>query len=221
MKLTLSHLLWTCSAVLAVLAGFSVWRLAGRQAELENAAADTRRCAQLAADIQALRELPQFAVLEAESDETTATRIEEAARAAALPGHKPGLPGRAITLIQPQSPQRLSDSPYQVRPYRIDLVGVTLEQLVVFAHHLADESRGMTVRDLRMRDASVDSDQRGRELWDVELTLTQLIFSPNSRPSVSSTHHAPRFQRKSFHDESGIRPTVAAVIAGSRLDRRL
>ena len=215
MSQSTSRLLAALCGVLFIVALSSYWRLSSSSAELELEARDTGRCAQLAADIKALRELPRFAVLEATSAEMTAKRIEEAASVSRLPG-------RAISLIRPQSPFRLSDSPYQVRPYRIELTAVTLQQLIAFAHHLADESRGMTVRDLRIRDASRDSNRRGPELWSVELTLTQLIFSPNSRQSISSRPSVSRSERRSLHNESGSRSgIVAAANAGSRWGRGL
>ena len=129
---------------------------------------------QLAAEIRRLREAPTFAAVGADSQRSIARRIEEALRESGLSED------RVLRIQPPNQPYRLSDSPYQVYPTRIELQNVTLPQLVDFAYALHDASKGLTVTDVRLwppRSAT----RAGAERWSVEVTLTQLAFSPKTR----------------------------------------
>jgi hypothetical protein len=139
---------------------------------------DARTCRDLASEMTALRELPQFAVLEAESVETIFGHIQRAVESALLPP-------KSLVRVQPSAPSYLGDSSYRIRPIRLELEEVTMRQLITFAHHLVDENRGLTVRDLEFWHAGTDSSSAPGERWSAELTLTQLIFSPMTRHSAT------------------------------------
>jgi hypothetical protein len=162
-------------ASLLVAAVFSYWQSRAVSATLAAEQRDARACVDLAAEIEELRALPQFAVLEEESEETILGHIEQAAESVSLQS--------ALVGIQPIPLSYLGDSPYRIRAIRLDLRSVSLEQIVSFAHQLADENRGMTIRDLEFWQFGADRRRTGPELWNAKLTLTQLIFSPMRRQS--------------------------------------
>ena len=132
------------------------------------------RMTQLAAEIRRLREAPTFAAVGADSQQSIARRIEEALRESGLSED------RVLRIQPPNQPYRLSDSPYQVYPTRIELQNVTLPQFVDFAYALHDASKGLTVTDVRLW-APRSATGVGAERWSVEVTLTQLAFSPKTR----------------------------------------
>ena len=132
------------------------------------------RLAQVVAEIQRLRDVPTFAAVGADSQRSIARRIEEALRETGLSED------RVLRIQPPNQPYRLGDSPYQVYPTRIELQNVTLSQLVDFAYALHDASKGLTVTDLRLW-APRSATGVGAERWSVEVTLTQLAFSPKTR----------------------------------------
>ena len=150
---------------------FAQLRSAERRFELaQNELVESRR---LAREIAELRELPQFAALESATDESISARIDAAAA-------EVGLSPTTIVRIQPQSPAWIDDTPYRVRPTRVELVDVTVRELVQFSHSLIDEAGGMTVRDVRLWSSEPDSSTR-TEKWSAEITLTQMTFSPKTR----------------------------------------
>jgi len=94
------------------------------------------------------------------------------------------VPGR-IVRIDPRSARRIGDTPYEEQPTRVELRELTLEQIVSFLSKVVREERGTEVTELRLKPARTggvnaeDSPVSGQvELWDAEVTLTALAFSP-------------------------------------------
>jgi hypothetical protein len=160
--------------VLAVLAVSGYVRMDASQAAMQAALLDVRECRRLLAEIAALQELPPFAALEADSQNGIRQRIEQATQTARIPE-------ASLVRIQPQPPIRLNDSEYRLWSTKLELSNVTLQQLVTFSHALADEERGLTVRDLRLWSNSNDSTAGSHEPWSAEINLTQVTFFPTSR----------------------------------------
>jgi len=159
-------------AALLVLIGYR--RMNAEAAAMRNASEEVRQCQRLVAEIAQLQELPQFAALEADTAKTIRERIEAATLAARLPAG-------SLVRIEPQSPMRLGDFEYRVWATRLELSNVTLRQITEFSHALADEQRGLTVRDLRLWSTASESTAGASETWSAEATLTQVTFSPKSR----------------------------------------
>ena len=160
---------------LALLAAYSYARMHNSGQAVISALEDDAACRKLSGEILELRKLPQFAVLESGELEPVTERIETAASASQLPT-------ATILRIQPQPPTRIGDSSYRVRTTRVELRDVTLAQVVRFARELADESRGLTVRDLRLWNPQGASRAlTNPEIWSAEITLTQLTFAPPAR----------------------------------------
>lgn len=98
----------------------------------------------------------------------TTGRIEQAARQA-------GISASGLAHINPQSPQRLGDSPYKQKPTQVILKNVTLEQLVKMAHTLGAQADSLLPKSLRVT-APRNADTGG--FWNAELVLTYLIYDP-------------------------------------------
>jgi len=158
--------------VLAALFGYLKMNAAA--AAMQTASQDVAACRTLVAEITELQDLPQFAALEADRPQTIRESVEQATKTARLPA-------ASLIRIQPQPPFRLGNSEYRLWPTRLELNAVTLQQVTSFAHALADEQRGLTVRDLRLWTPTSESTAGSGETWSAEITLTQVTFSPKSR----------------------------------------
>jgi len=159
---------------LVVLAMLGYLKMNASAAAMQAASQDMSECRKLLEDIAALRELPQFAALEADSPKSMRQRIDQATQSAQLPE-------ASLIRIQPQPPIRLANSEYRLWSTRLELSNVTLRQITTFSHALVDEQRGLTVRDLRLWTNSSDSTAGRQEPWSAEITLTQVTFYPTSR----------------------------------------
>ena len=174
--------LW-CGLLLLVTAGY--WSMQRSYNRLVEAQRQTQLCEKLAADIQSFQGRPGFAALGVDSPRTITSRAEHAEQ-------KAKIPATALTRIEPQSAVRLRDSDYRIRPTRLELRGVSLEQVLAFSHAMIDEGQGTTIRDLRLTatngsvaasSMATTGNQNVNEAdsWTAELVLTQLIFSPLRR----------------------------------------
>ena len=161
---------WLSGLVLAM-AVVTAWSH-GKLQESRDAAAATSRdlsdCRRLAADIRRLRQQPAVASGRELQVAELAQRIERAAVDA-------GVSPQAIVRIAPESARRLSETPYRERPTRVDLRGVSLRQLVGFLHRLSAAGPDLQARHLRV---SAPRTSGASALWNVELTLSQLIYTP-------------------------------------------
>jgi hypothetical protein len=138
-----------------------------------------QECDRLVNELERFRNAPRMASLEVERPDRIAARVTAAASDA-------NLSPLAILSIDPQTPVRIGRTAYQTRATQIVLQDATLAQVAVFAGGLEEPSAGMVVRDLSLsRSRSVVEDER--ELWNVRLTLTQMIFSPAPQVNTSQS----------------------------------
>jgi len=151
-------------------ASYSVMR--SRADRFDRAAKSVQRCQELIDKIQRLKTAPKLAALKADSSTGLSERIE-------LARDTIGIPQSSLIRIEHQPAVRLGRSQYRVTPTRVELKDVTLRELVQLAHSLADESNGLTVRDLAF--SRGNRQDTPVERWEGEFTLTQLIFSPTTR----------------------------------------
>lgn len=163
-----SGVLW-CGLLLLVGLGFSTLRAS--QSRFKESQRQVQECEKLVNEIKALQSRPGFAAFDVDSARTITARAEEALS-------KANLPPTSLIRIEPQPAVRLRDTDYRVRPTRLQLRGVTLKQVVAFAHAMTGEARGTTVRDLRL---NASGEVEEFDAWTAELVLTQLIFSPAGR----------------------------------------
>ena len=82
-------------------------------------------------------------------------------------------------------PQRIGRTDFLQRSTTIKLAPSTMVAILKFCEALRDEQTGTIVRDLRLTqpEARQRAQQRGgeQEKWGVEMTLTQMIFSPKNK----------------------------------------
>lgn len=160
----------------ALLLASVIWGYCSMRASKERlalAAEQEQKSRGIAKEIQQLRDRPGFAALNVDSPHTITMRAEAARQQAAFPA-------AAVLRIQPQGAVQLRDSPYRMRPTRLELRGVTLKQVIQFAHAMIDESQGTTIRDLRLTlgNRSGNELENSLDYWTAEMVLTQLIFAP-------------------------------------------
>lgn len=117
--------------------------------------------------IQAIQDRPALASDREQLEAETTGRIEQAATEA-------GIRQESLAHINPQRPQRIGDSVYKHKPTQVLLRKVTLDQTVKMMHAFGGED-GLQPVSLRL--SSPRRDDTG-PLWDVELTLTYLIYAP-------------------------------------------
>lgn len=146
-------------------------------ASLEDLAAAQSRSPQ----ILALRQKPDRAARESRSQVALAKVIEESAT-------QSGIKAAQIVSIEPQSPRRVADTQYEEYATLVRVEGATLAELAKLVVTLRGQNTGnypLSVSSLRIAVPfqAAKSTGEATEAWNIELTLTYLVYSPKSRPS--------------------------------------
>ncbi len=157
-------------AISLVVASVSLYRSA--KAAARNSVDGYSDCQRLIHDIEGFRSAPRIASLEVEPPDRIAARVTTAAADAEL---SPA----SILSVDPQIPARIGRTDYQIRATQIVLQNASLGQIARFVTGLEEVAEGLVVRDLNLN-RSPSQGENGVELWNVRLTLTQMIFSPIS-----------------------------------------
>jgi hypothetical protein len=131
--------------------------------------------------ITLLRLKPDRAARESRSQVALAKTIEESAT-------RSGLKPTQVVSIEPQSPRRVADTPYEEYATLVRIEAVTLGELAKLAEAIREESSAdhpLQVSALRVAVPfqTGKSTDESVEAWNVELTLTYLVYSPKSRES--------------------------------------
>ena len=162
---------------------FSVSLFRSAKVAAQNAANAHAECLRFVDEIKRFRDSPRIASLDVEPPDRIAARVTSAAANSEL---SPA----SIVSVDPQSPVRIGRTEYQIRATQIALQNASLRQIAGFVSGLEEPSSGMIVRDLSINRSRVQAVVTSRltrvaagessELWNVRLTLTQMIFSPIS-----------------------------------------
>ena len=161
------QLIWIVSLVV-LLAG--VWwsydsMVSGRQSAL-NASLDARKCQQLSEQIRAIMDTPQVASSQELKGTALLQRIDQAAGEINMPSPKK---------ISPQPATRVGENKaYKEKPARVEWDGVSMQQLMTVLYTLTMQEAGLRVKSIEMR----GSKNNNRSLWDVNVTLAQLVYDP-------------------------------------------
>lgn len=163
-----------------MLAGFvalSIWsylQLKQNRGASAAAAASLQECRELAGQIHDLRAQPLRAGLWAHSRTELAERIEESANNAQVPfAH--------VMRIDPLGARRIDNTAYLQQATSVQLESITLKQLVTLVSSLTESDGGLQVPAIRLLvSKNAPRASTGAEIWDAEVTLTYLIFSPTS-----------------------------------------
>ena len=157
-------------AISLIVASLSLYRSA--KVAAQNAIDGYTECNRLVKDIEGFRSAPRIASLEVEPPDRIAARVTSAVADGKLSTS-------SILSVDPQTPVRIGRTEYQIRATQIVLQNASLEQVAAFVTGLEEASEGMIVRDLLLN-RSPSQGENGLELWNVRLTLTQMIFFPIS-----------------------------------------
>ena len=121
-----------------------------------------------------LRDKPELIVAELRSSLQIAQFIAAAMTVAEIPEEN-------LIRIEPRGTQRIAKTPYLQQPFHLELQRITMPQLVRFLHHLSVHYR-LETNDLRLhvlREHLIkEEEEEGPELWNTELVLTNVLFSP-------------------------------------------
>jgi hypothetical protein len=158
---------------LLVVVAVSGLRLKESRASAIQATANLEKCRQLSAQIAALSERPVHASLGETASAIFVRRVEESASKAQIEPAK-------LMRIDPQPARRIGDTSYLEQPTFVDLKQVTLAQLVTFLEECTAGDTKLTVTALRLTAPRENLPTADSESWSVEVTLTQLVFSPQS-----------------------------------------
>lgn len=158
---------------------FLGWRLASSHSDALHAAEHTAEVDDLAGQIERLRVMPLQIEDTVRSGESLAQCAEAAARTA-------GLDPTRLVHIAPSAPQRLDGMPYMEQRTEIELREVTLRQMSEFCLAIPQHIPGVHIPTLNMRlppRADFANPESSHETWNVQLTLTSHIYTPNIPPS--------------------------------------
>jgi len=139
-------------------------------------ATELAACEAFATQIKALRDKPAVAQAGGLSDRALGERITAASNRAGLAGDQ------WLQSVEPQRARALGDLPYQLKPTRFALRGVTLVQLASFLHYLTGDA-GLSVHDLRFRTPHGDA---ATDVWNAEATVTYLIYAPSKKTGLEN-----------------------------------
>ncbi len=164
-------------AVLAVYSIFSLMDARSASKRLDDARQDFSEVASKLVQIDRLKTAPRVAALQLESPAEITNRISAARESA-------GLAQSSLLREQPSAPQRVGRSDFELRSTTVQLAPSTLDQILKFCDSLRDEETGTVVRDLRLsvpQNRSSQASSGGKEEWEAEMILTQMIFSPKAK----------------------------------------
>lgn len=156
--------------------GASYWYYSKSASRLDISADSLRHCEQIATSIRLVRESPHRARIQTWSQDDLGTVIEKAAADAQLARDR-------VLRIDPQPPKRIGKTDYQEQLTEVELLAVTLRQLVDFVFNVTSSDDQLEISTLRMRMPHESQSLANPELWLADVILTQRVYAPtNSEP---------------------------------------
>jgi len=153
--------------------GASYWHYSTSASRLIAAMDNLRSCEQLAEEIGNAQRSPQRASLQTWSQDDLGTAVESAAADAQLARDR-------VLRIDPQAPKRIGKTDYLEQATEVELLAVTLRQLVDFLFVVASNDDQLEIDTLRMRVPHETNDSAGPETWLADVVLTQRIYAPTT-----------------------------------------
>ncbi|MCC7409667.1 MAG: hypothetical protein IT442_16500 [Phycisphaeraceae bacterium] len=164
-----------------VLAAMSTWFMTSSRAWALSAGNDLHQARQFVHRIRELRQRPQRVASQELLEPELAKKIESAATAA-------NLATSAFDRIEPQSPQRVSNTPYLELTTRLSLRQVPLASLLGFLYNVSTDEANLSVKEIRLSAPRSDAEAAG-EAWNAEVALAYWIYAPtntNNRSTISA-----------------------------------
>ena len=161
--------------ILIAIAGLSscYWYERANRARLESTSRNLQSCQALAAKITQFRHSPHKARLATRSSDDLASLIEKAASDAQLASDR-------VVRIDPQPAKRIGKTDYLNQATEVELVNISLRQLVSFLFNLATSESDLGVSILRLQ-VPHNGNSASTELWLADIVLTQRVYAPTNR----------------------------------------
>jgi type VI protein secretion system component VasK len=160
--------------VLAVVGvGASYWYYAKNSEQLKTATENLSACRALAAQIAEAGKSPQRARLESWSLDDLGRAVEKGATDAQLAADR-------VLRIDPQAAKRLGKSDYLEQATEVELLAVTLRQIIDFLYNVTHSDDQLQIGTLRLRMPHETNEPSGQELWLADIVLTQRIYAPTT-----------------------------------------
>jgi hypothetical protein len=162
--------------VLACLLGSCLWLWIGLSSVRDTADAaayNLVECQKIARRINNLRLQPGIATREVKEEGELSSRLENLAS-------RFGIQRDAITSIEPHSPRRIRNSNYVNRSTTVKMQNVTLQQTIQVLLGLDDGASEMKITELQFSFTASrgSSTSNGPESWEVDFTVSYLLYSP-------------------------------------------
>lgn len=132
-------------------------------------AAGAKMCREFSSRIIELKKRPERIAGKMSSTAQIAQSVEAAMLDAEIPAAN-------LVRIEPRSAIRFEKTPFLQQPSHLELRDVTMQQLIRFLYALSTKNR-LEATDLRLH-APHAAPESGPEIWNVELVLTNTIYSP-------------------------------------------
>ncbi|MCA9201047.1 MAG: hypothetical protein KDA87_26085 [Planctomycetales bacterium] len=176
MKRSQLWLICACTLVLSIGGIHAVQSLFGNLRQLSDTSRNLATCENLCRRIESLRNSATNAALEQQNKDELTTKIEAGVLNA-------GISADCLTRINPQSGRRVGKTAYLEEVTEIELQHVTLEQLITLALSVVNDDSAMFVSSLRLSAPRIAIETTS-DVWDAEVGLTRLVFSPQSSRST-------------------------------------
>lgn len=165
------------TVILVGMVGVCAWSYFHRGAaanRLETDLDNLAVCQHTAEKISHLRQQKQRAQLQTKPTSELNRKIETWAG-------EVGIEPKRLARVEPQEPRRVGDTQYLEQVTELELMGVTLEQVVRLAQLAEGSDEGMKFNSLRISPPRSAAPAEGEpEMWNAEVALTYLIYSPKS-----------------------------------------
>ncbi|MEM8670549.1 MAG: hypothetical protein AAGG48_23690 [Planctomycetota bacterium] len=161
----------TALCVVAVGLHFAAARAETREGLQQDDLVDCRR---MAMEINRLRAGKQRALLKTKPAGELNRKISSWAK-------QSGIPADSLVRIDPRPPNRVGDTVYLEQVTELEILGSQLPKLVELSQIAEQAEDGLKVSSMRLSLPRSDPSEQDVEIWNVELTLTYLIYSPTSK----------------------------------------
>lgn len=131
-------------------------------------------CRSMAAQINRLRTVKQRALLKTKPADELNRKIASWAGLAEIQADR-------LVRIEPREPRRIGDTDYLEQVSELEIMQTELPKLIKLAQTAERSEDGLKVSAMRLSLPRSEVGREGIELWNVELTLTYLIYSPTSK----------------------------------------
>lgn len=153
---------------------WSFWSRSQAEQRLNEELANTTAVQRVAQRIQSLRQSKQRALLQSKPSDELNRMLDEWTRQVAIPPEK-------LVRIDPQEPRRVGDTAYLEQVTELEVFQVPLSKLVQLAQVAETQETGLKLASMRISPPRSNPTKDGEEeLWNAELALTYLIYSPKS-----------------------------------------